>query len=287
MKEQNYLDNLVGVFGHPVAENPGVVIQEAAFADLGLERWHFLTIDVDPADLAGAIQGLKAFKMRGANCTIPHKIEVLKYLDVIAPSARIIGAVNTIVNDGGRLTGENTDGKGFMIALESAGVVPRGKRVVILGAGGAARAISVELALAGAAKLTIVNVPRDAALAEGLMKTLRENTSVEAEYVPWVDRLAVPAGTDILVNATSIGLYPNVKDKPNIDYDSIGKGTYVQDVIPNPAFTPFLQEAERRGLRWQSGLQMLVNQAALNIVMWTGKQPNKDVMRRALEQALA
>jgi shikimate dehydrogenase len=286
MKEQNYLDHLVGVFGHPVAENPGVVIQEAAFADLGLERWRFLTIDVDPADLAAAIQGLRAFKMRGANCTIPHKIAVLQYLDVIAQSAKLIGAVNTIVNDGGKLTGENTDGKGFMIALESAGVDPRGKQVVVLGAGGASRAICVELALAGARKLTIVNVPRDAHLAESLVKTLREGTRVEVEYVAWTDRYAVPAGTDILVNATSIGLYPNVNDKPNLDYDSIGPGVYVQDVIPNPAFTPFLQEAERRGLRWQSGLQMLVNQAALNITMWTGKQPNKDVMRKALEEAL-
>lgn len=286
MKEQNYLDNLVGVFGHPVAENPGVVIQEAAFADLGLARWRFLTIDVEPGDLGAAIQGLKAFKMRGANCTIPHKIEVLKYLDVIAPSAKLIGAVNTIVNDGGKLTGENTDGKGFMIALQGAGVDPKGKRVVVLGAGGAARAICVELALAGARKLTIVNVPRDAHLAESLVKTLRDGTQVEVEYVPWSGRYRVPAETDVLVNATSIGLYPNVNDKPDVDYDSIGKSVYVQDVIPNPAFTPFLQEADRRGLRWQSGLNMLINQAALNIVMWTGKQPNKDVMRKALEEAL-
>jgi len=286
MKEQNYLDHLVGVLGHPVAENPGVVIQEAAFADLGLERWRFLTIDVDPSELGAAIQGLKAFKMRGANCTIPHKIEVLKYLDVIAPSARLIGAVNTIVNDGGKLTGENTDGKGFMIALEGAKVDPRGKRVVVLGAGGAARAICVELALAGARKLTIVNVPRDARLAESLVKTLRDGTPAEVEYVPWVDCFRVPEGTDVCVNATSIGLYPNVNDRPNIDYDSLGKGVYVQDVIPNPAFTPFLKEADRRGLRWQSGLEMLINQAALNITMWTGKQPNKAVMRKALEEAL-
>ena len=287
MKQQNYLDNLVGVFGHPVAENPGVVIQEAAFADLGLERWHFLTIDVGPDDLGDAIKGLKAFKMRGINCTIPHKIEVLKFLDAVAPSARIIGAVNTIVNEGGKLTGHNTDGQGFMIALQGAGVDPRGKKVVVLGAGGASRAICVELALAGAAGLTVVNVPRDQALADGLMRTLRDNTRVEAVYLPWEGTLRVPAGTDILVNATSIGLYPNVSDKPDIDYDSIGPGTYVQDVIPNPAFTPFLKEADRRGLRWQSGLQMLVNQAALNIVMWTGREPNKEVMRKALEKALA
>lgn len=287
MKEQNYLDNLVGVFGHPVSENPGVVIQEAAFRALGLERWRFLTIDVDPEDIASAIAGLKAMKMRGINCTIPHKIEVIKYLDKIAPSARLIGAVNTVINDDGVLTGENTDGQGFMIALDGAGISAKDKRVIVLGAGGAARAICVELALAGASKLTIVNIPKDMALGEGLVKTLRDNTAVEVNYVPWVDQFKIPADTDILVNATSIGLYPNVNDKPNIDYDTLTRDMYVQDVIPNPAFTPFLQEADKRGLKWQSGLSMLVNQAALNITMWTGLDPDKEVMKLALEQALA
>ena len=100
-------------------------------------------------------------------------------------------------------------------------------------------------------------------------------------------RYNIPPGTDILVNATSIGLYPNVNDKPDIDYDTLAPGLFVQDVIPNPAFTPFLREAERRGVRWQSGLSMLINQAALNITMWTGKTPDKEVMRRALEDALS
>ncbi len=287
MKEQNYLDHLVGVFGHPVAENPGVVIQEAAFRALGLERWRFLTIDVEREAIGEAIAGLKAMKFRGINCTIPHKIDVIKYLDKIAPSAKLIGAVNTVINDDGVLTGENTDGQGFMIALAEAGIDPAGKNVVVLGAGGAARAICVELALAGAGRLTIVNIPRDAALADALCRTLRDNTSVAVEYVAWEGAYAIPAGTDILVNATSIGLYPNINDKPQIDYDTLAPGMFVQDVIPNPAFTPFLREAERRGVRWQSGLSMLINQAALNITMWTGKTPDKEVMRRALEDALS
>jgi shikimate dehydrogenase len=287
MKKQDYLDHLVGVFGHPVSENPGVVIQEAAFRALGLDRWRFLTIDVQPEDIADAIKGLKAMKMRGINCTIPHKIEVIKYLDKIAPSAKLIGAVNTVINDNGVLTGENTDGQGFMIALDSVGISAKGKKVVVLGAGGAARAICVELALAGASKLTIVNIPKDMALGEGLIKTLKENTKVAVDYVPWVDQFRIPADTDILVNATSIGLYPNVDDKPNLDYDTLTQSMYVQDVIPNPAFTPFLQEADKRGLKWQSGLSMLINQAALNITMWTGLQPDKEVMKQALEEALS
>ena len=287
MKEQNYLDHLVGVFGHSVAENPGVVIQEAAFRALGLERWHFLTIDVAPEKIGDAIAGLKAMKMRGINCTIPHKIEVLQYLDNIAPSAKLIGAVNTIINDDGVLSGENTDGQGFMIALKDDGIAAQGKNVVVLGAGGAARAICVELALAGASKLTIVNVPKDKALGERLVATLKANTKITVEYVDWVDAFKIPPGTDILVNATSIGLYPNINDKPNLDYDTLTSNIYVQDVIPNPAFTPFLQEAKQRGLKWQSGLAMLVNQAALNITMWTGLEPDKEVMKKALEEALA
>ena len=286
MKEQNYLDSLVGVFGHPAAENPGVVIQEAAFRALGLKLWRFLTIDVDPDKLEDAIKGLKAFKMRGINCTLPHKINVIPFLDELSESARLIGAVNTIVNTDGKLFGDNTDGKGFMESLEENGVDPKGKKIVILGAGGAARAVSVELSLAGAGSITIVNRPEDAHLAKSLMellnKIIKNNT-----FVTWDHAYQVPADTDILVNATSIGLYPNIDDIPNIDLDTILPSMFVQDVIPNPAVTPFLRAAQARGARWNTGAGMLVNQAALNIQMWTGLKPDKKIMYEALQEALS
>lgn len=282
MKEQNYLDNLVGVWGHPVAENPGVVIQEAAFKELGIKNWRFLTIDVDPDMLGDAIKGLKAFKMKGINCTMPHKVEVLPYLDEIAESAQLIGAVNTIINDNGKLIGENTDGKGFMLALDSAGINPNGKNAVILGAGGAARAISVELALAGVQQITIVNRIEDRVIGEKLVELLSEKLKIKTIYVDWDVKFKVPADTNILVNATSIGLYPNIDQMPNIDFETVNKDMYIQDVIPNPAVTPFLREAEKRGAKWQTGVGMLVNQAALNIQMWTGKEPNKEIMIKAL-----
>ena len=285
MKEQNYLDHLVGVFGQPVAENPGVVIQDAAFQALGLERWHFLTVDVDKDKLEDAINGLKAFKMRGINCTIPHKIAVMQYLDEISESAKLIGAVNTIVNDTGRLFGENTDGKGFMMSLESNGIDVKGKKAVVLGAGGASRAICVEMGLAGVAEITIVN--RSRPLAEELLKILGTNTKTNAEFVEWKDTYAVPADTDIVVNATSVGLYPNVDDIPNIDLDSIKPPMFVQDVIPNPTETALIKEMRRRGIPCATGAGMLINQAALNIEMWTGLKPDKDVMYRALEEAFA
>ncbi len=286
MKEQNYLDSLVGVFGHPVAENPGVVIQEAAFKDLGLDLWRFLTIDVEPKDLGHAIKGLKAFNMKGINCTLPHKIEVIKYLDDMAESAKHIGAVNTIVNEGGKLTGHNTDGQGFMIALEEAGVDPKGKNIIILGAGGAARAISVEMSLAGAKKITIVNRVEDKEFGESLIRLLEDELNMVTAYVDWTETFNVPEEADILVNATPLGLYPNINEKPNINYDTMRKELYVQDVIPNPAYTPFLAEADQRGCQWQSGMGMLVNQAALNIEMWTGLKPDKGVMIKAFESAI-
>lgn len=285
MKEQNYLDNLVGVFGHPVAENPGVVIQEAAFKDMGLDLWRFLTIDVEPDDLGKAIEGLKAFKMRGINCTLPHKIKVLEYLDELSESAALIGAVNTIVNTDGKLFGENTDGKGFMESLAENGVDPKDKKIVILGAGGAARAISVELSLAGAGSITIVNRPEDAKIGESLMEILR-GIANESKYIVWDHTYKVPQDTDILINATPIGLYPNVDKIPNIDVDTIRADMFVQDVIPNPAVTPFLRAAQAKGARWNTGTGMLINQAAINIEMWTGMKSNKDIMLKAFEEAM-
>lgn len=285
MKEQNYLDRLVGVFGHPVAENPGVVIQDAAFKALGLERWRYLTLDVKKEDLGDAVRGLKAFGMRGINCTIPHKIEVMQYLDEISESAKIIGAVNTIVNDGGRLFGDNTDGKGFMMSLESVGIDPKGKSIVVLGAGGAARAICVEMALAGAGQITIVN--RTAATGEALAKHVAKSTGCACHFEIWEGTYAIPAGTNIIVNSTPIGLYPNVDELPNIDFDTITKDMFVQDVIPNPTETALVREMQKRGIPCGTGAGMLINQAALNIEMWTGKKPDKALMLQALEEALA
>lgn len=286
MKEQNYLDHLVGVFGHPVAENPGVVIQTAAFQAMGLERWRYLTLDVEKDQLENAVNGLKAFKMRGINCTIPHKIAVMQYLDEISESARIIGAVNTIVNDNGRLFGENTDGKGFMMSLRSNGVDVVGKKAVVLGAGGAARAICVEMALAGAAEITIVCRPQGRSLGEELADILRANTKAACQRLDWTGPFAVPADTDIVVNATPVGLYPDVDAVPNIDLDTILPSMFVQDVIPNPTETALVREMRRRGISCATGAGMLINQAALNIELWTGKKPDKDIMFKALELAL-
>jgi shikimate dehydrogenase len=278
----NYKAELVGVFGHPVAENPTVVMHEAAYAELGL-NWRYLTIEVLPQDLEAAIAGVRAFNMRGINLTIPHKVAVLQYLDDVKPDAALMGAVNTVVNTGGRLIGENADGKGFMRALTGdAGVDPRGKRVVVLGAGGAARSITVELALAGAEHLTVVN--RSPERGRGLVDLLNSRTPVKAELAAWPSGYAIPSGTDLLVNATSIGLFPNSHEKPDVAYDSIRSGMVVCDVIHTPT-TPFLDEARRHGAETLDGLGMLVYQGAIVFKLWTGLDAPVKVMYDAVARA--
>ncbi|MCE5256729.1 MAG: shikimate dehydrogenase, partial [Spirochaetaceae bacterium] len=273
----DYKAELIGVFGHPVNENPTVVMQEAAFREMGL-NWRYLTVEVLPEDLADAMRGVKAFGMRGINLTIPHKIAVMQYLDTIADDARLIGAVNTVVNRDGSLHGENTDGKGFITSLIEDGKVSiAGKRIMLLGAGGAARSIAVELALRGAGGITIVNRGRERG--EELAQNIAAHTKCKTGYVAWDGVLQIPETVDILINATSIGLFPNIDDKPSVDYETIRPGMTVCDVIPNPPRTPFLKEAARRGATTIDGLGMLVNQGAIGFKLWTGLDAPVEVMR--------
>lgn len=278
---KNYRSELVGAFGCPIDENPTGVMEEAAFRAMGLD-YRYLTIKVEQGHLAEAMAGIRAMNFRGINLTIPHKVEVLKYLDGLSEAARIIGAVNTVVNRDGALWGENTDGKGYLTALAEAGVTPRDKTVMLLGAGGAARAIAVECALAGAEKVYIVN--GNEARGRELVRLLRERTRAQAEYVPWQGPVEIPADVDILSNATSVGLYPNVSEKPEVDYDTLRPELTVTDVVFNDPNTLFLREAERRGAGTVNGLGMLVHQGALNFTLWTGVKPPLEVMIRTLKE---
>lgn len=186
----NFKADLVGVFGHPVSENPTIRMMEAAFKALDL-NWRYLTIDVLPEDLENAIKGLLAFNMRGINLTIPHKVEVIKYLDRIVPDAELIGAVNTVIREDDMLIGENTDGKGFLRSLKKdAGIDPAGKQVVVFGAGGASRAICVELALAGARHITVVN--RTENRGKVLEVLLNKKTPADAELSSGIKSMKFP-----------------------------------------------------------------------------------------------
>lgn len=279
--DKNYRAELVGVLGDPVDGNPTGVMEEAGFAAAGL-NWRYLTIRVLPDYLDAAMAGVRAFNMRGVNLTMPHKINVLKHLDALSEAARVIGAVNTVVcREDGTLFGENTDGKGFVQSLKDAGIPLSGKRVCLLGAGGAARSIGVECALAGAACVTVVN--RNAERGEALAYVIRENTDADAAFIRWEGDAAVPEGTDILINATSVGLHPHGDDCPAVDFGGVRPGMVACDVIFNPVDTPFLRACAERGAHTVDGLGMLVNQGAINYELWTGQSALREVMYAALK----
>ena len=278
----DYHAELVGVFGHPVAENPTVVMHEAAFTELGM-NWRYLTIEVLPDDLEAAKAGLRAMNLRGINLTIPHKVAVVEYLDRLSDAARLMGAVNTVVNEDGELFGENTDGKGFLRALvDDARVDPKGADVVVFGAGGASRAITVELALAGASNITVVN--RSPERGRTLADLLDEKTPASATYEPWNGPYRIAADTDIVINATSIGLFPDIDASPDLDYATFTTDMTVCDVIHSPE-TPFLKEARQRGSRTLDGVGMLVYQGAIGFKLWTGREAPVAVMYAALAEA--
>jgi shikimate dehydrogenase len=280
----NFKSELVACLGQPVAENPTGVMQEAAFRALGLD-WRYLTIEVAPAQLAAAIQGVRAFGMRGINLTIPHKVAVLAHLDAIAPDAALIGAVNTVRREGDRLIGENTDGKGFLRGVRvDAQVDPRGKRAIVLGAGGAARAIVTELALAGTAGIVVVN--RSPERARAMVEDLAAKTGKLIQWRLWHGTYRVPADADLLVNATSIGLYPDVDAMPPVDLSDAQPNLLVCDAVFNPAETRLLAAARRRGLPVLDGLSMLVYQGVIGFQLWTGQDPPVEVMKQALSKAL-
>jgi shikimate dehydrogenase len=280
MPAHNFLSKLVGSFATPAAENPTVAMIEAAFARHGLDA-RYINCQVAPADLGAAVRGAKAMGWLGFNCSIPHKVAVIEHLDGLADSATVIGAVNCVVRRDGRLIGENTDGQGFLTSLQTL-VDPSGKSLVVFGAGGAARAIAVETALAGTASITIVN--RDPARGAELVALVNERTQARAELVVWDGAYTVPAGTDIVVNATSIGLFPDVDAQLDLDLDSLRPGMVVADVIPNPPRTRLIRDAEARGCTVLDGLGMLVNQGVIGIKHWTGVDPDPSVMRAKLEE---
>ena len=279
MKELNFKQELTAAFGQPISENPTQVMVEAAYRHHKLD-WRYLTIEVGPDDLEEAVRGAKVMGFQGFNCTIPHKVKVIEYLDDLGESASLMGAVNCVVRRDGKWIGENTDGKGFVSSLQEL-TDPKGKKVVIFGAGGAARAISVEVALAGASQITIVN--RSSERGEELTTLLQEKLPCATSFSPWESTYSIPAETDVVINATSIGLFPDLDARINFDPDTLLPNMVVADVIPNPPSTNLVKDARAKGCPVIDGLGMLVNQGVIGIRHWTGIDPDPKIMRAALE----
>jgi len=275
------IQQIVAVFGNPVAGNPTQYIMEKAFAKAGLD-WRYLTLLVPREKLADAVRGARAMGFNGFNCTIPHKVEVIQHLDRTSEAAGLMGAVNCVNRVGEELVGENTDGKGFVQSLREV-TDPQGKKVVILGAGGAARAIAVEVGLAGAAEITVVN--RNLERGRELVALLNDRVKVASHFVEWQGDYEVPAGVDVVINATSIGLGDDMARVP-LAIGSLTPGMVVADVIFNPPDTKLMRDARAAGCKTLDGLGMLVNQAVIGFKIWTGVDPDAELMRDALEEFL-
>jgi len=275
------IQEIVAVFGQPVAGNPTQYMMEKAFVQVGLD-WRYLTLEVAPGNLGDAIRGMRAMGFRGCNLTIPHKVEVIQYLDRTSEAATLMGAVNCVNRVGDELVGENTDGKGFVQSLKEL-CDPAGKNVVILGAGGAARAIAVEVALAGAATMTIVN--RDVTRGQELAALINDKVKVPTQFVRWEGDYKVSPEAEVIINATSIGLGDGAARVP-LAVDTLESDMIVADVIFNPPETRLLRDAKARGCQTLDGLGMLVNQAVIGFHIWTGKDADPNVMREALEEFL-
>jgi shikimate dehydrogenase len=270
---------ICGLIGDPVQHSMSPAMQNAAFRKLGLD-YLYLPFRVRKEELGQAIAGMRAFNMRGLNVTVPHKVAVIQFLDKLDHLARRIGAVNTIVNDDGVLTGYNTDATGFLQALLARKIQPKGKRAVILGAGGASRAISFILADRGA-HLTILNRALELDWAKELARRISQTFSqkVKALELSRENLAVLLKKADILVNATSVGMAPSVNKTP-VPRNLLHPGLIVYDIVYNPLKTRLLREAEAVGASTISGVDMLVWQGASAFEKWTGQKAPVELMKR-------
>ena len=264
--------------GQPLGRNPTQYMMEKAFAAANID-WRYLTLAVSPENLSAAVTGMQAMGFRGTNVASPHQMSVVQHLHRLTDSTQLIGAVNCVYFSDGEYVGENTDGKGFLQAFRKISD-PTDKKVVILGAGGTARAISFELAWAGAREIVIAN--RSVERGQSLVDALQSHVA-KASLVEWSGDYVVDEETELLVQATALGLRDATVRVP-VALDSFREGLIVADVVHNPPRTRFLQEAADQGCTVLDGIAMLVHQAAQDFSIWTGLEPDKTVMRESVEE---
>ena len=277
---------IIGVFGYPVAHSASPPMHNAAFAALGLD-FAYVPFAVAPDLLADALQGVRALDMAGANITVPLKELAASLMDELTPRARLLGAVNTVVNRNKHLTGDSTDGPGFLAALADAGKeAGPNLRAVVLGAGGSARAVVYALAHAGAHVL-IAN--RSRPRADALKAHLVPHVSGTVTVCEAWSETAIGAAlqtADVLINTTSVGMSPRDGEMPPVPASALRPGLLVCDLIYKPAQTRLLALAHQNGCSTQNGIEMLVQQGGLAFTQWTSTAPPLDVMRRAVQTAV-
>ncbi len=269
-----------GVIGDPIEHTMSPALQNAAFRAMHLD-YAYLPFQVKAEALEQAVHGIRALNMRGVNVTIPHKQTVMRWLDDVDDLAAKVGAVNTIVNERGQLTGYNTDAPGFLRAMQEKDIDPSGKNVLLLGAGGASRAISFILAKSGS-RVTILNRKEEIAWAYDIAEniTTHYGTVFQVAELDQENLRTHLETADILVNATSVGMYPDGETTP-VPADLLCAKQVVFDIVYNPLPTRLLREADSKGAVTIDGLAMLVWQGAMAFEKWTGVLPPVDIMREA------
>lgn len=274
---------IFGLLGYPIKHSFSPAIHNAAFKALGIKAEYRL-FEKKPKELTDFFKKLRSGSIRGVNVTIPYKEEALRYLDELSQEAELIGAVNTILGKSESLIGYNTDGLGFILSLrKEAGIDPQDKKIVIIGAGGASRAISVHLAREKAANIILSDIIPDKA--EKLVSHIRKNISrVKVSTVKKEELNSGVRTADILINATPVGMKPD--DPLPIDPRILHPRLLVCDLIYNPPKTKLLTEAEKIGAKTLNGLGMLLHQGALAFTIWTGREAPIEIMARALEKEL-
>ena len=273
--------NIVGLIGHPVEHSFSPPMHNAAFDELGMD-YAYVAFNVNPTELEKAIEGAESLNIKGFNVTIPHKIEVMKYLDEIDDVAELIGAVNTI--DFKNLKGYNTDGIGAVRAIEEVTSI-KNKNVVIAGAGGASRAISFYIAKYGADSLTILN--RNVDKAQSLARDVSNSGligDVKSDSINEIN--AYLADADILVDTTPLGMHPHINDQPIATAENMHDELVVFDAVYNPNETVLLKQAIEAGAKPVYGIKMLLYQGAESFKIWTGADAPVDIMEKALKDTL-
>ncbi|MBN1994827.1 MAG: shikimate dehydrogenase [Anaerolineae bacterium] len=278
--------SVVGVLGWPVEHSLSPAMHNAAFAEMGLD-WAYVPLPVQPGDVEQALKGLLALNFVGSNVTVPHKQAVMRYMDELSDAAQITGAVNTIHLRDGKFIGSNTDPAGFLNSLHEAGCWPRGLRAAVLGAGGAARAVVFALAQAEVGAVVVFN--RTAERAAFLVDDLADvfpDSRLSFEALTRETLLKLGNRVDLVVNTTSVGMYPQVDTCPWLEDVPMPGNAFFYDLVYNPLETVFLARARAAGATAVDGLGMLVHQGALSFETWTGRQAPLQVMRRACLQGL-
>ena len=274
-----FLQEVVVCIGQPLDANPLQFMMERAFQAAKLD-WRYLMLEVAPEDLEDAVRGIRALGFAGATVTTPHKVAVISHLSELTEAAELMGAVNCIFRKEDQLIGDNANGAGFLEALKEK-ADPAEQRVLLLGAGGMARSIAVELALAGAGHICVAD--RDEEKAGDLATLLGDRLHVDSQTLPLTSGLAVPEETNIVVNATPVG-FGDPDAKPLIKTKTLVESTVVADVTFHPADTRLIREAADLGCTTVTGPEALLNQAIKCFRTWTSREPDRDIMREAIDE---